>query len=62
MFDTPARLGRPDRTFDGQGAVETLAATETVWLDMALHKPQPVAYVDSAADVRIGDLIGIPNP
>ena len=62
MFDTPASLGRPDRTFDGQGAVEVLNATETIWLDMSLHKNQPTAIVDGNADVRIGDLIGISSP
>ena len=62
MYDTPVRLCRPDRAFDGEGSSEEWdeGNARTIWVDMVEHEGQQTIAVNADEEVRIGDLIEVP--
>jgi len=59
-LNTPIKVSRPKRTFDGVGSHETTGVTQTIFADVELHSFEPRMIVRAEEDVRIGDLVAVP--
>lgn len=52
----------PDRVFDGQGTELKVTSLTPHTIGFQIHQGSPqVAVVDAALNIKMGDLIGVPN-
>jgi hypothetical protein len=62
MFNTLLRFSRPQKTWDGEGAVETMdfANVLQLWGDPVIGEDGPTLVVPAEVDVRRNDIIEVP--
>lgn len=63
MKEYPLRVSRPSVQFDGDEVYFTFDPenSSTVYGEVAIHEGEPVMVCKTDEDIRVGDIVEVPN-